>query len=112
MDDCEAEGHRDIFGLAGTQPLHRHTTALAQTTKDRYAAVKTADPALPADTKIRRLTEVDDGAARWQRVRRIIARVEAGDQGVDVRFSVTNITTGRAKNLYPRTYGARGQMEN
>jgi hypothetical protein len=46
------------------------------------------------------------------RVRRIIARVEAGDQGVDVRFIVTNIATGRGKSLYERTYCARGRMEN
>ncbi len=112
MDYCEAEKHRYIFGWAGTKPLHRHTTALAQTTKDRYAAAKTADPTLPADTKIRRFTEFYDGAARWQRVRRIVARIEAGDKGVDVRFIVTNITTGRAKSLYERSYCARGQMEN
>jgi hypothetical protein len=109
---CEQEGHRYIFGLAGTKPLHRRTAPLAQSTLDRYAAVKTASPALPPETKIRRFTEFHDGAESWSRVRRIIVRVEAGDQGVDVRFIVTNIATGRGKSLYERTYCARGQMEN
>jgi hypothetical protein len=107
MDWAESEGHRYIVGLAGTTPLHRHTAALA-----RYAAVEAANPALPADTKVRRFTEFYDGAESWSRVRRIVARVEAGDQGVDVRFIVTNIATGRGKSLYERTYCARGRMEN
>jgi hypothetical protein len=107
-----AEGHRYVFGLAGTKPLHRRTAPLAQSTLTRYAAVKAANPTLPPETKIRRFTEFYDGAGSWSRVRRIVVRVEAGDQGVDVRFIVTNIATGRGKSLYERTYCARGQMEN
>jgi hypothetical protein len=112
MDWCEAAGHRYIFGLSGTKPLHRHTTGLAHRTQARYAAAKAADPTLPADTTIRRFTEFYDGAGSWTRVRRIAARVEAGEHGTDVRFIVTNIPTGRAKSLYEQTYCARGQMEN
>jgi hypothetical protein len=112
MDWAESEGHRYIFGLAGTRPLHRRTARLAQATLERYAAAKAANPALPPETKIRRVTEFYDGAESWSRVRRIVARVEAGDQGVDVRFIVTNIATGRGKSLYERTYCARGRMEN
>jgi hypothetical protein len=69
-----------------------------------------ANPTLSPETKIRRFTEFYDGAESWSRVRRIIVRVEAGDQGVDVRFIVTNIATGRGKSLYERC--ARGRMEN
>jgi Transposase DDE domain group 1 len=112
MDWCELEGHRYIFGLAGTKPLHRRTAPLAQATLDRYAALKAANPTLSPETKIRCFTEFYDGAESWSRVRRIIARVEAGDQGVDVRFIVTNIATGRGKSLSERTYCARGRMEN
>jgi hypothetical protein len=112
MDWAESEGHRYIFGLAGTKPLHRRTARLAQSTLERYAAAKAANPALSSETKIRRFTEFYDGAESWSRVRRIVVRVEAGDQGVDVRFIVTNIATGRGKSLYERSYCARGQMEN
>jgi hypothetical protein len=101
-----AEGHRYIFGLAGTRPLHRRTARLAQSTLERYAAAQAANPALPPE--IRRFTEFYDGAESWSRVRRIVVRVEAGDQGVDVRFIV--IATGRGKSLYERC--ARGRMEN
>ena len=43
---------------------------------------------------------------------RTIARVEAGPEGADTRFIVTNLEAGRAKHLYERLYGARGQAEN
>ncbi len=112
MDWCEAEGHRYLFGLAGTRPLRRHTAALAHKTQTRYRATRAAHPTRSAEIKIRRFTEFDDQAASWSRVRRIAARIEASAQGVDVRFIVTNIASGRAKSLYQRHYCARGQMEN
>ena len=67
MDWAEAEGHRYVFGLAGTKPLHRRTAPLAQSTLTRYAAVKAANPTLPPETKIRRFTEFYDGAGSWSR---------------------------------------------
>jgi hypothetical protein len=42
---------------------------------------------------------------------RVIARVEAGPQGADSRFIVTNLA-GLPKALYERVYCARGQAEN
>lgn len=41
----------------------------------------------------------------------VIARVEAGPQGVDRRFIVTNLD-GRPKTLYDKVYCARGRAEN
>jgi hypothetical protein len=41
----------------------------------------------------------------------VIARVEATEQGSDVRYIVTNLT-GRGKHLYEKIYCARGKMEN
>ena len=43
--------------------------------------------------------------------RRVIARVEAGPQGADSRFIVTNLA-GLPKSLYEKVYCARGQAEN
>ena len=43
--------------------------------------------------------------------RRVIARVEAGPQGADSRFIVTNLP-GLPKALYEKVYCARGQAEN
>jgi hypothetical protein len=62
-----AEGHRYIFGLAGTKPLHRRTAPLAPATLDRYAMAQAANPTLSPETKIRRFTEFYDGAESWSR---------------------------------------------
>jgi hypothetical protein len=53
-----------------------------------------------------------DAAGSWSRVERIIARVEAGPEGTDTRFIVTNLEGGHAEYLYERLYCARGRAEN
>jgi site-specific recombinase XerC len=50
-------------------------------------------------------------AESWTVERRVIARVEAGPQGADSRFIVTNLP-GLPKSLYEKLYCARGQAEN
>ena len=62
--------------------------------------------------KLRRFKEFYDGAASWSRVERIIARVEAGEDGTDARFIVTNLAGGRPKVLYQDVYCRRGCAEN
>jgi len=44
--------------------------------------------------------------------RYIVARVEAGADGPDTRFVVTNLTTRNARRLYEDVYCRRGQAEN
>ena len=61
--------------------------------------------------KVRRYGSFRYGAKGWRRERRIIARIEASDQGTDTRFVVTNLAD-KPKWLYERVYCARGQMEN
>ncbi|VAV88475.1 Mobile element protein [hydrothermal vent metagenome] len=61
--------------------------------------------------KLRRFFQTRYGAASWGKERRVIARVEASEQGVDVRTIVTNLA-GRGKHLYEKIYCARGKMEN
>ena len=61
--------------------------------------------------KVRRYGELRYAAASWTVERRVIARVEAGLQGADSRFIVTNLA-GLPKSLYERIYCARGQAEN
>ena len=61
---------------------------------------------------MRRFKEFYDGAASWSRVERIIARVEAGAEGPDTRFVVTNLKQRNARRLYEDVYCRRGQAEN
>lgn len=105
MDWCEANGLDYIFGLGATSVLKRHVTALEASTTARYKAA-------PGAGKVRRFKEFYDAAGSWSRVRRIVARVEAGDDGSDTRFIVTNLRHGNGRSLYQDTYCRRGQAEN
>lgn len=105
MDWCEANGLDYVFGLAATTPLKRHVISLEASTTVRFKAA-------PGAGKVRRFKEFYDAAGTWSRVRRIIARVEAGEDGPDTRFIVTNRGHGSARSLYQDTYCRRGQAEN
>ena len=57
-------------------------------------------------------TQVAAFQAAWSRVERVIARVEAGAEGPDTRFVVTNLNKRNARALYEDVYCRRGQAEN
>ena len=89
LDWCEANGLDYVLGLAPTRTLRRHIVGLEESTATRFKADPTRG-----------------------KVRRIIARVEAGDQGTDTRFLVTNLRHGDGRALYQDLYCRRGQAEN
>jgi hypothetical protein len=100
---CERQRIGYIFGLSGNPVLLRRVSHLAED-----AALGRIDG--EAD-KVRRYGELRYAAKSWQVERRVIARVEAGPQGADSRFIVTNLA-GLPKSLYEKVYCARGQAEN
>ncbi|ESZ26007.1 hypothetical protein X733_29560 [Mesorhizobium sp. L2C067A000] len=105
IDWCRANDVDFIFGLAPTTTLRKHVADLDASTTARFeASAKTG--------KVRRFKEFVDGAASWSRVERIIARVEVGAHGGDIRFVVTNLAGGKAKALYEGVYCRRGAAEN
>jgi hypothetical protein len=61
--------------------------------------------------KVRRYGEFRYAAKSWNVERCVVARVEAGPQGADSRFILTNLP-GLPKTLYEKVYCARGQAEN
>ena len=101
---CRAERLDYTLGVASTGTLRKHITTLEQSTSVRAAAA--------SGEKLRRFKEFYDGAASWDRVERIIARVEAGPQGVDTRFIVTSLESLSGRAVYQDIYCARGQAEN
>jgi len=105
LDWCRANGLDYILGVAPTTTLRRHIEGLEAATTARYEAA-------PKDGKIRCFKEFYDGAQSWSRVERIIARVEAGADGPDTRFIVTNLKKRNARVLYEEVYCRRGQAEN
>ena len=105
LDFCRANGLDYILGVAPTTTLRRHIGDLEASVKARYEAA-------PKQGKARRFREFYDGAASWSRVERVIARVEAGAEGPDTRFVVTNLKKRNARALYEDVYCRRGQAEN
>ncbi len=105
LDFCRANGLDYILGVAPTTTLRRHIEVLEAGTKARFEAA-------PRDGKIRRFKEFYDGAASWNRVERVIARVEVGAEGPDTRSVVTNLKKRNARVLYEDVYCQRGHAEN
>ena len=105
MDWCETNSLDYVFGLAPNSTLRRHITGLEKSSAARFKAA-------PGGGKVRRFKEFFDAAKTWSRVRRIIARVEAGGDGTDSRFIVTNLGHGSGRSLYQDLYCRRGQAEN
>jgi hypothetical protein len=102
---CRARKLGYTLGVAPTSTLRKHIISLEESTAARAAA--TAD-----GTKLHRFKEFNDAAASWDRVERIIARVEAGPQGIDTRFIVTSLKGPSGRTVYQDIYCARGQAEN
>jgi len=105
IDFCRANGLDFIFGVAPTPTLRSHILALEAKTKALFDAA-------PNKGKARRYTDFFDGAKSWSRTERIIARTEAGPDGADTRFVVTNLEAKSARRLYEDVYCRRGQAEN
>jgi hypothetical protein len=108
MTWCDRNRVRYIFGLAGNKALLRKVAGLAEDA----ALARVAGEA----EKVRRHGEVDYAAGSWPgrqdgAARRVVARVEAGPQGTDTRFIVTNLA-GTPEHLYQTVYCARGRAEN
>lgn len=101
---CRAQRVDYVLGVAPTATLRRHVAALEASTAARTARA--------GGEKLRRFKEFYDGAASWDRVERITARVEAGPQGVDTRFIVTSLEGVRGRTVHQDIYCARGQAEN
>jgi len=102
---CRSRKLHYTLGVAPTSTLRKHILGLEQSTAARAAAAKDG-------TKLRRFKDFYDGAASWDRVERIIARVEAGPQGTDTRFIVTSLSGPSGRTIYQDIYCARGQAEN
>src|SRR5580693_2776798 len=100
---CERQRVGYIFGLAGNSVLLRRVGDLAEDAALGRLAGE--------GEKVRRYGELRYAATSWKVERRVIARVEAGLQGADSRFIVTNLA-GLPKALYEKVYCARGQAEN
>ena len=90
-----------IIGLQKNSRLAQQVELAELALAEQYAAKK---------TKQRMFGEFEYAAGTWDKPRRVIARLEHGEQGANPRFIVTDLP-GSAKALYERRYCARGEAE-
>ena len=91
-----------IIGLAKNKRLNRLTASLQDEAAACFAAT---------GHKVCWFTDFQYAARSWDGARRVIAKIEHSQHGVNPRYVVTNLE-GDAKQLYDKLYCARGDMEN
>jgi hypothetical protein len=104
MDWCEDNAIDYVFGLPGNPVLRRLVEDVADDIRTRRA--------LDCHAVRRGFAETRYQAKSWKTERRACARIEATTLGLDIRFVVTNLSSGSAERIYDVIYCARGQAEN
>ncbi len=99
---CDHHDIGYIVGLPKNKRLNRFTASLQDEATACFAAT---------GSKVRWFTELQYAAKSWDRARRVIAKIEYSEHGVNPRYVVTNLK-GDAQHLYDKVYCARGDMEN
>jgi hypothetical protein len=99
---CERAGVHYIVGLARNTRLQAQVEFAELWMKDEYERT---------GLKQRMVDEFKYAAQSWSHERRVITRLEWGEQGCNPRFIVTNLP-GRAQALYDGVYCQRGEAEN
>jgi len=103
MEWCEQQGVDYVFGFG--------TNAVLATMMRDDADALCVERATGGAEKMRSFRKFRYGAKSWKRERRFVARIEATEKGLDIRYIVTSLKRG-AKHLYETVYCARGEMEN
>jgi hypothetical protein len=103
MTWCEENAAGFIFGLAGNAVLD----GLCREAADDLC-VRRAEAGAE---KMRAFESFQYRAKSWDKPRKVVARLEATAQGLDIRYIVTSLP-GSAQHLYETVYCERGQAEN
>lgn len=99
---CERSGVHYIIGLARNPRLEAMVEFAQLALRDEYERT---------GHKQRLIDEFSYAAQSWPHERRVITRLEWGEQGHNPRFIVTNLD-GEAATLYDGVYCQRGEAEN
>ena len=104
MDFCEKHGLDYLFGVTGTEALAAKVEGAADPIR--------VERALTDAAAVRGFAETRHGAKSWNKKRRVVARIEATPQGLDIRYVVTSLEDRTPEEIYATLYRARGQAEN
>ena len=100
---CENNEVEYIVGIGGNKVLQSKV-------KDKEEELITKQKELGCEQKEYMSFKYQAGS--WKKERRIIAKIEACEHGMSMRFLVTNNTCNSAKEAYENQYCPRGDMEN
>ncbi len=101
-DFCESERLSYTIGLGRNPRLEQAVEPLLEHTQQQFDR---------SGEKQRKFDEFLYQAQTWEHSRRVVAKVEVNDVGINRRFVLTNRTDLSAQQLYDR-YTERGQTEN
>lgn len=108
---CERSKIKYFIGLPSNQRLTAKTEHIAQAAKQKFR--DTFSKETPEGTEmVRVVAEVSFAAKSWQKYRRVVARCDFKEAGIEFRYVVTNHKGGRARWLYEDKYCQRGRSEN
>ena len=99
---CERQDVGYVIGVARNARLHKIVAGWEGELEAAYAV---------SNTKQRIIREFRYAAGSWDQERRIVTRLEFGNQGANPRFVVTNLGLS-AEDLYDGLYCQRGEAEN
>ena len=102
LNYCERSRVNYIVGLARNARLQHITEFMELAMQDEFERT---------GLKQREIGEFTYAAQSWPRERRVITRLEHGQQGNNPRYIVTNLS-GSAQQLYDDVYCQRGEAEN
>jgi hypothetical protein len=99
----EEQGVRYVIGLVTNDRLRSHVTKLAAWAELEFEKTQ---------RKQRSFTSFRYRADSWDRSRRVVAKVERLEKGLNTRFVVTNLAFDPAVQVYDGIYVGRGDAEN
>ena len=97
-----------ITGLTGNSRLKKQ---IETTLKSAENIFKTRKANNLGNKKVKLYHTFYYKAESWAKIQRIVAKVEFGEEGSNIRYIVSDMNKCRARQLYEEIYCARGKME-
>jgi hypothetical protein len=108
---CERSKIKYYIGLPSNQRLAAKTGHIAERAKQKFRDTYSKETPEGREM-VRVVADVSYAAKSWHKYRRVVARCDYKESGIEFRYVVTNHKGGRASWLYEEKYCQRGQSEN
>jgi hypothetical protein len=96
-----------VTGLTGNSKLYKMVDGKLNEAKERYDKNKN----LKKTETVKLYHTFYYQAGTWESAKRVVAKIEYGEKGKNIRFVVSNFENVKATALYEEIYCKRGEME-